>query len=294
MLSMTNLAKTYPGGVQALRGVSLTIGPGMFGLLGPNGAGKSTLMKILATLLDPDGGTVAFDGVDLLKHKESIREIVGYLPQDFGFYPTFTARKMLDYFASLRGMHAGAGRRARVDELLERVNLLDAADRKVGGFSGGMRQRLGIAQALMARPKLLIVDEPTAGLDPEERLRFHNLLAEISQEIVVLLSTHIVSDVAVLCSRMAVIHRGQIVADTTPGEAVARLEGHVFEGTVPRERVDDIATRCQILSRMTASPSTVRLKVFCDHGSPADGFRPAGGNLEDAYFRLVGEAGGTA
>ncbi|MFN0151401.1 MAG: ABC transporter ATP-binding protein [bacterium] len=294
MLAMQGLTKTYPGGVMALRGVSLSIGPGMFGLLGPNGAGKSTLMKILATLLDPDSGSVEFDGVDLLREKEKVREIVGYLPQEFGFYPAFSARKMLEYFASLRGMHSGAGRRARVDELLERVNLREAADRKVGGFSGGMRQRLGIAQALIAKPRLLIVDEPTAGLDPEERLRFHNLLAEISQEIVVLLSTHIVSDVAVLCSRMAVIIRGQIVADMTPGEAVARLEGHVFEGTLERERVNDLAARCKILSRMVASPTTMRVKVFCENGAPADGFRPAGGNLEDAYFRLVGDAGGTA
>jgi len=294
MLTMQGLSKTYPGGVTALRGVSLTIGSGMFGLLGPNGAGKSTLMKILATLLDPDSGTVEFDGLDLLREKEKVREIVGYLPQEFGFYPGFSARKMLDYFASLRGMHAGAGRRGRVDELLERVNLRDAADRKVGGFSGGMRQRLGIAQALIAKPRLLIVDEPTAGLDPEERLRFHNLLAEISQEIVVLLSTHIVSDVAVLCSRMAVIIGGQIVADMTPGEAVARLEGHVFEGTIDRERVGELAARCKVLSRMVASPTTMRVKVFCDGGAPIDGFRPAGGNLEDAYFRLVGDAGGTA
>ncbi len=294
MLTMQGLTKTYPGGVTALRGVSLAIGPGMFGLLGPNGAGKSTLMKILATLLDPDSGSVDFDGVNLLREKETVREIVGYLPQDFGFYPAFTARKMLEYFASLRGMHAGAGRRARVDELLDRVNLREAADRKVGGFSGGMRQRLGIAQALIAKPRLLIVDEPTAGLDPEERLRFHNLLAEISQEIVVLLSTHIVSDVAVLCSRMAVINRGQIVADMTPGDAVARLEGHVFEGTLERERVNDLAARFKILSRMVASPTTMRVKIFCESGAPGDGFRPAGGNLEDAYFRLVGDAGGTA
>ena len=294
MLSMQGLSKTYPGGVQALRDVTLDIGPGMFGLLGPNGAGKSTLMKILATLLDPDSGNVRFDGIDLLREKEQVREIVGYLPQDFGFYPSFTARKMLDYFASLRGMHAGAGRRARVDELLGRVNLLEAANRKVGGFSGGMRQRLGIAQALIARPKLLIVDEPTAGLDPEERLRFHNLLAEISQEIVVLLSTHIVSDVAVLCSRMAVINRGQIVANTTPGEAVTRLEGHVFEGTLPHERVAALGPRYHVLSRMVASPTTMRVKVYSENGSPGEDFRAAGGNLEDAYFRLVGEAGGTA
>jgi len=294
MLSISGLSKTYPGGVVALRDVSLEIGPGMFGLLGPNGAGKSTFMKILATLLEPDGGAVRFDGIDLLAEKERVREVVGYLPQDFGFYPSFTARRMLDYLAALRGIPAGSARRARVDELLARVNLSESANRKIGGFSGGMRQRLGIAQALLARPRLLIVDEPTAGLDPEERLRFHNLLADISQEIVVLLSTHIVSDVSVLCSRMAVIDRGRIVADTTPGEAVAHLDGRVFEGTIPRAEVEKIGGRAKVLSRMVAGPGAMRVKVFAPEGPPTDGFRPAGGTLEDAYFSLVGEAGGRA
>ncbi len=293
MLSIHGLAKTYPGGVRALDQVNLEIGPGMFGLLGPNGAGKSTLMKILATLLEPDEGKVTFDGVDLLGEKGRIREWVGYLPQDFGFYPSFTARRMLDYLAALRGI-TGRERRSRVNEVLERVNLAEVGDRKLGGFSGGMRQRLGIAQALLARPRLLIVDEPTAGLDPEERLRFHNLLAEVSQDIVVLLSTHIVSDVAVLCSRMAVIDRGRIVADTTPGEAVARLEGRVFEGTVPASEVAALGGRVRVLSRMVATPTTVRVKVLSGNGAPSPGFVRASGALEDAYFSLVGEAGGRA
>ena len=294
MLLIRGLGKTYPGGVRALDQVSLEIGPGMFGLLGPNGAGKSTLMKILATLLEPDAGEVTFDGIDLLREKQRIREQVGYLPQDFGFYPSFTARQMLDYLAALRGIPGGAARRTRVDELIERVNLTEARDRRLGGFSGGMRQRLGIAQALLARPRLLIVDEPTAGLDPEERLRFHNLLAEVSHDIVVILSTHIVSDVAVLCSRMAVIDRGRIVADTTPGEAVARLEGKVFEGTVASEHLAQISATQRILSRMVATPDTVRVKVYAADGPPGAGFRPATGVLEDAYFSLVGEAGGRA
>lgn len=294
MLSIEGLSKTYPGGIVALRDVSLDVGPGMFGLLGPNGAGKSTLMKILATLLEPDSGRVRFDGIDLLQEKERMRELVGYLPQDFGFYPTFTARGMLEYFAALRGLPAGPARRARVDEMLARVNLTDAADRKVGGFSGGMRQRLGIAQALLASPRLLIVDEPTAGLDPEERLRFHNLLAEISQEIVVILSTHIVSDVSVLCSRMAVIDHGRIVACATPGEAVAALEGRVFEGTVPPAALDEVGRSARILSRMVAGPDVVRVKVYAPGGAPGAAFRPTGGTLEDAYFSLVGEAGGRA
>jgi ABC-type multidrug transport system ATPase subunit len=294
MLSIRGLGKTYPGPVRALDQVTLEIGPGMFGLLGPNGAGKSTLMKILATLLVPDEGEVIFDGVDLLREPQRIREWVGYLPQDFGFYPTFTALQMLDYFAALRGLPAGQTRRARVDEVLERVNLASVRQRKLGGFSGGMRQRLGIAQALIGRPRLLIVDEPTAGLDPEERLRFHHLLADVSQDIVVILSTHIVSDVAVLCSRMAVIDRGRIVADTTPGEAVARLEGRVFEGTVPIAEAAGAAAYGRILARMAATPATVRLKVYSENGSPGAAFRPASGVLEDAYFSLVGEAGGRA
>jgi ABC-type multidrug transport system ATPase subunit len=294
MLSIDGLSKTYPGGVVALRDVSLEIGPGMFGLLGPNGAGKSTFMKILATLLSPESGRVTFDGIDLLAEKERVRALVGYLPQDFGFYPSFTARQMLAYFAALRGIPSGAPRRARVDELLARVNLLDVANRKIGGFSGGMRQRLGIAQALLASPRLLIVDEPTAGLDPEERLRFHNLLADISQEIVVILSTHIVSDVSVLCSRMAVIDHGRIVADTTPGEAVAQLEGRVFEGSVPRGDGVRLGERVRVLSRLVAGPDRMRVKVFAPDGPPGEEFRPAGGTLEDAYFSLVGEAGGRA
>ncbi len=293
MLSIRGLSKTYPGGVRALDQVTLEIGQGMFGLLGPNGAGKSTLMKILATLLEPDDGTVIFDGVDVLKEKQKVREWVGYLPQDFGFYPSFTARQMLDYFAALRGIQSRQ-RKARVDELIARVNLGEARNRKLGGFSGGMRQRLGIAQALLARPRLLIVDEPTAGLDPEERLRFHNLLAEVSQDIVVILSTHIVSDVSVLCSRMAVIDRGRIVADTTPGEAVVRLAGRVFEATVPAADLPEVGKNCRILSRMVASPTTVRVKVYSADGSVPAGFQAASGVLEDAYFSLVGDAGGRA
>jgi ABC-type multidrug transport system ATPase subunit len=294
MLEIRGLSKTYPGGVRALDQVALDIGPGMFGLLGPNGAGKSTLMKILATLLEPDEGAVTFDGVDLLREPARIREWVGYLPQDFGFYPSFTARQMLDYFAALRGLPKGKARRERVDELIERVNLTEARNRKLGGFSGGMRQRLGIAQALLASPRLLIVDEPTAGLDPEERLRFHNLLAEVSRDIVVILSTHIVSDVAVLCSRMAVIDHGRIVANTTPGEAVAELEGRVFEGTIATEQLAEMAVSHRVLSRMVATPTTIRVKVLAEGGAAPADFHSATGVLEDAYFNLVGEAGGRA
>ncbi|HEV8139455.1 MAG TPA: ABC transporter ATP-binding protein [Pyrinomonadaceae bacterium] len=216
MLNITNLDKTYASGVQALKDVSLNIPAGMFGLLGPNGAGKTTLMKILATLLDPDSGAAEMNGIDLIADKAATRKLLGYLPQDFGLYPTLTAAQMLDYIAKLKGVSEKKERRALVDALLEKVNLSAERNRRLGGFSGGMRQRVEIAQALIGKPKLLIVDEPTAGLDPEERARLHNLLAESAGEnTVVLLSTHIVSDVSNLCSRFAVIRRGEIVAATS-------------------------------------------------------------------------------
>src|SRR5207302_11290795 len=209
MFGIKDLKKTYPSGIQALKGISLEIGPGMFGLLGPNGAGKTTLMKIVATLLEPDSGRVEMNGVDLIARKDQARRMLGYLPQEFGLYPTRTAEQMLDYFAKLKGVMDKKQRRALIDSLLERVNLSSARKRRLGGFSGGMRQRLGIAQALIGQPQLIIVDEPTAGLDPEERIRFHNLLAETAgEDAVVILSTHIVADVSSLCSQMAVIQKG--------------------------------------------------------------------------------------
>src|SRR5687767_4067081 len=202
MLTINGLTKTYPGGVQALKHIDLDVPSGMFGLLGPNGSGKTTLMKILATLLEPDSGSAVMGKIDLIAQKDETRRVLGYLPQEFGLYPTLTAEQTLDYFARLKGVADRAERRALVGALLERVNLSAAAGQKVGGYSGGMRQRLGIAQALIGRPRLIIVDEPTAGLDPEERVRFHNLLSEIaSEETVVILSTHIVSDVSHLCAR---------------------------------------------------------------------------------------------
>ena len=242
MLTVDALAKTYPGNVRALRGVSLAIPPGMFGLLGPNGAGKSTLMKILATLLEPDSGSAHLASLDLIRDKDSARRLIGYLPQEFGFYPTFTARQMLAYLATLKGVTNAAERARLVDSLLERVNLTAAAGRQTGGFSGGMRQRLGIAQAMIGKPKLLIVDEPTAGLDPEERLRFHNLLAEISSDVVVLLSTHIVSDVSALCGQMAIIRSGEIVASGVPADAVRAIDGRVWEALVARDEAPGHAT----------------------------------------------------
>src|SRR3954452_14487378 len=249
MLVIKDLLKTYPSGVQALKGISLEIQSGMFGLLGPNGAGKTTLMKILATLLEPDSGKADMDGLDLISSKAETRKKLGYLPQDFGLYPTLTAAQMLDYFAKLKGINDKKERHSLVDALLEKVNLSAERDRRLGGFSGGMRQRVGIAQALIGNPDLLIVDEPTAGLDPEERVRLHNLLAEsASENTVILLSTHIVSDVSNLCSRFAVIRGGEILAATSPEAALAELEGRVWEATVPRDQVNAIKARVKIMS----------------------------------------------
>ncbi len=230
MLSVRSLVKNYPGPVAALQGIDLDVPPGMFGLLGPNGAGKSTFMKILASLLEPTSGTATLDGHDILTDPTYVRPRLGYLPQDFGFYPHLTGEKMLAFLLRLKGVETPSGSKKLVAELLERVNLTFAAKRKVKDYSGGMRQRLGIAQAVAGNPRLIIVDEPTAGLDPEERHRFYRILADLSQDRIVLLSTHIVEDVAVLCPRFAVISQGKLVAQTTPTEARQRLSGRDLRG----------------------------------------------------------------
>jgi ABC-2 type transport system ATP-binding protein len=287
MLNIRDLQKTYPSGVHALKGVSLTIPPGMFGLLGPNGAGKTTLMKILATLLEPDSGAAEMNETDLIADKPATRRMLGYLPQDFGLYPTLTAAQMLDYFAKLKGVIDKKERRAMVDALLERVNLSAERDRRLGGFSGGMRQRVGIAQALIGNPQLLIVDEPTAGLDPEERTRLHNLLAEsASENTVVLLSTHIVSDVSNLCDRFAVIRQGKIVAATSTDAALKELEGRVWEATVPREHVAGLEANGKLVSKQMAGGNT-RVRMLSENGKPAEPFTPVTATLEDYYFTVV-------
>ncbi|MEO7967121.1 MAG: ATP-binding cassette domain-containing protein, partial [Gemmatimonadaceae bacterium] len=240
MLEIRNLVKVYAGPVAALQGVSLDIPSGMFGLLGPNGAGKTTFMRILATVLEPTSGSVRLDGVDVLTDPATLRASLGYLPQDFGFLPHLTGQGMLEYLLKLKGIDAPRGLSTLASELLERVNLAHAARRKVKDYSGGMRQRLGIAQAVAGNPKLIIVDEPTAGLDPEERLRFYRILAELSQDRTVILSTHIVEDVAVLCRRFAVMRGGKLVALTSPHEARAGLVGKVFEGDVAPEQLDEL------------------------------------------------------
>ena len=289
MLVIKDLTKTYASGVQALKGISLEIQPGMFGLLGPNGAGKTTLMKILATLLEPESGTAEMDGLDLITAKAATRKKLGYLPQDFGLYPTLTAAQMLDYFAKLKGVTDKKDRRSLVDALLERVNLTADRNRRLGGFSGGMRQRVGIAQALIGNPELLIVDEPTAGLDPEERTRLHNLLAETTQEnTVVLLSTHIVSDVSNLCSQFAVIRGGRILTATSPETALAELEGRIWEATLPREQVEDVKASGKVISTQMAGGRT-RVRMLSKNGKPAEPFVAVTATLEDHYFIVVNQ-----
>lgn len=286
MLEIQNLVKVYPGPVAALQGVDLQIQRGMFGLLGPNGAGKTTLMRILAGLLEPTSGRVTLDGRDVVAEPGYIWERLGYLPQEFGFYPHLTGRAMLGYLLRLKGVKAPGGLKALADELLERVNLGHAAGRKIKGYSGGMRQRLGIAQAIAGEPGLVIVDEPTAGLDPEERLRFYRLLAELAQDRLVLLSTHIVEDVAVLCSRFAVIREGRLLTVTTPKEARGAIAGAIFEGTASPEDLAALGgTRCITAAVLREGRNLVR--IYEPGGEPPIGFEPVEPTLEDAYLALM-------
>ncbi len=287
MLVIKDLKKTYSSGVQALKGVSLELSPGVFGLLGPNGSGKTTLMKIVATLLEPDSGTIEINGIDALTRKNHTRQMLGYLPQDFGLYPTLTAWQMLDYLAKLKGITNKNERHALVDALLDRVNLSAESHMRLEGFSGGMRQRFGIAQALIGEPELIIVDEPTAGLDPEERLRFHNLISETAGEkTVVILSTHIVSDVSNLCTRMAIIRKGEIVSSHTPGQAVDQLKESVWEGTIPREQLTAFKSKFNVISSRTFD-GQARVRVISKGQRPTEEFTPATPLLEDYYLHLV-------
>jgi len=280
-LRIAGLSKTYPNGVEALRDVTLTIPQGMFGLLGPNGAGKSTLMRTLATLQEADTGTVHMGGIDVLSDKRAVRRSLGYLPQEVGLYPKVRAAELLDHFAILKGLTARAERRAVCDALLHRTNLWGARSQKLGTFSGGMRRRFGIAVALLGDPRLIIVDEPTAGLDPAERERFHNLLAEIGESSIVILSTHIVDDVSNLCSRLAVMSEGAIRLQGRPDEVVARLDGRLWIRTVDRGDVNAQTDGVDVLStRLSAGRTAIR--VIAD--TAPDGFEPVAPTLEDAYF----------
>jgi len=289
MLVIGDLVKTYSSGVQALKGVSLELHPGVFGLLGPNGSGKTTLMKIVATLLEPDSGTIEMNGADLLTRKDHTRRMLGYLPQDFGLYPTLTAWQMLDYFAKLKGVTDRKERHALIDALLDRVNLSSERRQRLGEFSGGMRQRLGIAQALIGEPELIIVDEPTAGLDPEERVRFHNLISETASEnTVVILSTHIVSDVSNVCSSMAIIRQGKILSACSPRQAVDQLKGSVWEGSVPREQLSAFKSQFNVISSRNFD-GQARVRVISKGQRPSGEFTEATPVLEDYYFDFVNQ-----
>jgi ABC-2 type transport system ATP-binding protein len=285
MLEISNISKTYDNGVKALQDVSLSIDNGMFGLLGPNGAGKSTLLRTIATLQDADSGNISFDGHDVLSDPQFLRGQLGYLPQEFGVYPKISAWDLLHHFAVLKGITNKRQRDDQVGALLEQVNLIEAKKRAVASFSGGMRQRFGIAQALLADPKLIIVDEPTAGLDPEERNRFHNLLSEIGENIVVLLSTHIVEDVRDLCSRMAILAGGQIIASGLPQDLIDVLSGRVWQKTIAKEQVGDYRADHTVLSSQLYT-GKVRLRVLADI-CPEDGFSAATATLEDVYFNAL-------
>ncbi|MEP6484730.1 MAG: ABC transporter ATP-binding protein [Rudaea sp.] len=282
MLDIRGLSKTYSNGVHALKNVSLEIPNGMFGLLGPNGAGKSTLMRTIATLQDPDSGSIVLNGLDVLADKPAARRTLGYLPQEFGVYPKVSAEAMLDHFAVLKGVVSRGERKNVVEALLRQVNLWNVRKRKLGTFSGGMRQRFGIAQALIGNPKLIIVDEPTAGLDPEERNRFLNLLAEIGENVVIILSTHIVEDVTDLCPRMAIIAHGQVLLSGKPSEAMQSLDGKVWRRTIANAAIEDYKTRFTVLSTRLAGGKTI-VHVLAD-AKPEDGFDSVSPDLEDVYF----------
>ncbi len=285
-LQIRDLAKTYPGGVHALKGVTLTIPTGMFGLLGPNGAGKSTLMRTLATLQEPDRGSVTLDGLDVLREKDEVRKVLGYLPQDFGVYPKVSAQDMLAHLAVLKGITDRGERKDAVEALLHQTNLWDARKRKLGTYSGGMRQRFGIAQALLGGPRLVIVDEPTAGLDPAERMRFLNLLAEIGENVVVILSTHIVEDVSDLCRRMAIISQGEVLLTAEPRDAIADLRGKVWERTVAPGGLQALEAEHRVISTHLRAGRTMA-HVFSE-AEPGEGFRPVEADLKDVYFTTLG------
>jgi ABC-type multidrug transport system ATPase subunit len=284
-LRIEHLSKRYANGVQALDDVSLSISAGMFGLLGPNGAGKSTLMRILATLQEADGGEVSLDGIDVLHDKDAVRRMLGYLPQEFGLYPKVTANEMLDHFAHLKGVINGRERRTLVQALLRQTNLWDARNQRLGTFSGGMKQRFGIAQALVGNPKLIIVDEPTAGLDPEERVRFHNLLSEIGEQVIVILSTHIVSDVSELCQSMAIIHLGKVLIEGQPLDLAHSLRGHIWQKLIPRAELSLYKGRLPVISSRLAAGRTL-IRVYGE-AAPEEGFEPVDPDLEDLYFWSV-------
>jgi ABC-2 type transport system ATP-binding protein len=282
-LTITGLSKTYSNGVQALKDLNLTIGNNMFGLLGPNGAGKSTLMRTIATLQEPDSGEIWLDNINVVKQKDAVRRLLGYLPQEFGVYPKISGLDMLSHLAVMKGVTNGGERKAMVEALLNQTNLWDARKKALSTYSGGMKQRFGIAQALLANPKLIIVDEPTAGLDPAERHRFLNLLSSIGRDVIVILSTHIVEDVRELCNRMAIISNGELLLEGAPAEALETLGSRIWSKLVTEEsELTTLEAQLQIVSvQLLGGAHEVRVYSETDPGS---GFRPVDANLEDIYF----------
>jgi ABC-type multidrug transport system ATPase subunit len=285
VLHIRGVSKTYPNGVQALKDVTLTIPAGMYGLLGPNGAGKSTLMRILSTLQEPDAGSIQLGGIDALKQKDEVRKTLGYLPQEFGVYPKVSAEALLEHFALLKGIAERRARKDVVEALLRQVNLWEVRKQQLGGYSGGMRQRFGVAVALLGNPKLMIVDEPTAGLDPAERVRFLNLLSELGENSVVLLSTHIVEDVSELCTRMAIIDQGEILLEAEPLRAVAGLRGRIWRRIISKHELPAVEREHAVISTKLLAGHTV-VHVFSD-ALPGPGFEPAQADLEDVYFSTM-------
>jgi ABC-2 type transport system ATP-binding protein len=284
-LSIRGVSKTYSNGVRALENVTLTIPQGMYGLLGPNGAGKSTLMRMIATLQEPDEGSIKLGDIDVLEQKHEVRKTLGYLPQDFGLYPKIKAEDLLDHFAILKGIVDRRARKQVVEALLHQVNLWEVRRQKLGGYSGGMRQRFGVAVALLGNPKLMVVDEPTAGLDPAERVRFLNLLSELGENSVVLLSTHIVEDVSELCTRMAIIDEGSILLEAEPLRAVAELRGRIWRCVISKAELPELERRHAVISTKLLAGRTVA-RVYSESG-PGPGFEPVEPDLQDVYFRAM-------
>ena len=285
-LNINGLSKTYSNGVKAIKNVSLSLNEGMFGLLGPNGAGKSSLMRTIATLQEADEGSIQLDNINVLKQKTEVRQLLGYLPQEFGVYPKISAEQMLDHIAKLKGVSSKGERKELVSYLLDKVNLYKDKRKNLGTYSGGMKQRFGIAQALMGKPRLIIVDEPTAGLDPAERNRFYNLLSELGENTIVILSTHIVEDVSTLCSRFAIIFEGEVLFSGTPGDAINQLNGKIFSKTIPKPEILKYRQHYKVIStQLKAGELSIRILADSD---PLDGFVPVYPDLEDVYFTSIG------
>ena len=284
-LQIKNLSKTYSNGVHALKNVTLTIPQGMFGLLGPNGAGKSSLMRTLATLQQADSGTATLGDIDILNDKAKVREILGYLPQEFGVYPKISSYHMLDHIASLKGVANKSERKELVESLLTKTNLWDVRNKSLGTYSGGMKQRFGIAQALIGDPRLIIVDEPTAGLDPAERVRFHNLLSEIGEQTIVILSTHIVEDISNLCNNMAIICLGEVIAQGNPNVLTEAVKGRIWKKAIDKKELENYQAEMQVISTHLKAGQTI-IHVLSDQ-QPDASFEANAANLEDVYFAEI-------